>query len=171
LKKLLNSRVQYNAQRYEIRERNAHETIAGIRLQAEDQIKHVPKMLMLSMLIPVALTIALCLLAILMTWIYLPAELFSAKTETINLSGGKTATVIISNDWTMCTLENNQQKPCKIKINEINQEAQNDRARAAIARITAQINERFRAARAAFVAAIERSNESIKRCDAVIVKS
>jgi len=89
-------------------------SVASVRTQAEAHIEKLPQMLWIAMLWPLLLTIALCMLAVIGTWIYLPTALFSAQTETWKLNGGRTATVIISHDWTICTDNNKQQRPCRV---------------------------------------------------------
>lgn len=89
-------------------------SLAGVRKQAEAHIAKLPQMIWIAMLWPLLLTVALCMLAVIGTWIYLPTALFGAKTETWKLNGGKTATVIISQGWTVCTDNNNRQLPCRI---------------------------------------------------------
>ena len=88
-------------------------SITSVRTQAEAHVSKLPQMLWIAMLWPLLLTIGLCMFVVLLTWIWLPDALFSAKTETWTLNGGKKATVIISQDWTVCT-NNGRQYPCRI---------------------------------------------------------
>lgn len=88
-------------------------SIISVRTQTEAHVSKLPQMLWIAMLWPVLLTIGLCALIVLLTWLWLPTALFSAETETWTLNGGKKATVIISQDWTICT-NNGRQYPCRI---------------------------------------------------------
>lgn len=84
----------------------------------EQQISRLPRLLLVSMLWPIMGTAAVCLLMIGLTWLYLPTELFTAKTETWRLQGANgqpvLATVIIDQSWTVCT-DKGEQRPCKIQ--------------------------------------------------------
>lgn len=80
----------------------------------EQQISRLPRLVMVSMLWPILATAAACLLMIGLTWLYLPTELFTAKTETWTLGEGKQATVIISQDWGICRDQQQTPRPCKI---------------------------------------------------------
>ena len=88
-------------------------SITSVRTQAEAHVSKLTHKLWIAMLWPIVTTVAVCMLIVLLTWIWLPDALFSAKTETWTLNGGKKATVIISQDWTVCT-NNGRQYPCRI---------------------------------------------------------
>ena len=94
------------------------QSIKKARSLTDEHTSRLPHLLMMSMLLPIAATIALCALMIGLTWIYLPMPLFSATTETWTMQtqrGPAQAIVITSPGWTVCTDKSGQQRPCKFQ--------------------------------------------------------
>ncbi len=77
------------------------------------QIQQNNRKLIWLMKIPLLTTLLACLAAVLLTWIWLPAELFSATTTIRSTPSGKYL-IITNPGWTTCQLQSNgPAQPCR----------------------------------------------------------
>lgn len=89
-------------------------SLNSVRTRTEQHIEKLPRLLLLSMLWPVLTTIGLCMLVVILTWIWLPTALFRAQTVSQDMSDNQTYTVIVSPGWTVCEI-NKKSYPCAPK--------------------------------------------------------
>lgn len=114
LKKLSSDALNTTKSAIQSESKTLLQSIEDAQLLTSGQAERLRRLSLTLTLWPILATAAACLLMIGLTWLYLPTELFTAKTETWTLGGGKQATVIISQDWTICRDQQQTPRPCKI---------------------------------------------------------
>lgn len=93
------------------------QTVASMLTQQQNllgqQIRQHNQSLIWLMKTPLLITLTACLAAVLLTWVWLPAELFSATT-TVRVSPSGKYLIITSPDWTTCQMQSNgPAQPCR----------------------------------------------------------
>jgi hypothetical protein len=96
------------------------ELSAALTHQADIMQKSLPRRFMSLkwlMLLPIGATLGVCVLAIAMTWAWLPRELWNVQTKHMTMSDGKNYLVIEDEQWSNCNLSRNPKapllRPCK----------------------------------------------------------